>query len=132
MRWCILAAAFTFAASATDVRVALKDDPTIESGLTIVAIGKLLSESCAEIRPRYLRSISFARRLKKRALDLGYSSAEIETYLDSDPDKARVKANAREYLRRRGANFNEPETLCAVGVSEITGETSVGKFLRHR
>ena len=116
-------------AGVVNARVALQDDAMIEDGLQIVATGRMLVKGCEAISPRRLRAFSFVRSLQKRARDLGYSDAEIDQYLDSDRDKDRVKAKARKYLEARGVNFNEPETLCSVGLAEIQAETTVGRFL---
>jgi hypothetical protein len=115
-----------------EARVQLKDDPTIESGLKVVAIGKMLYRGCEQISPRRIKAFSFARSLQSRARGLGYSDAEIDAYLDSDVDKERVKSSARAYLRAKGVDFSKTSTLCSVGAAEIKEETAVGQFLRLR
>ncbi len=129
-----LGAAVTFALAATlaqaEARVPLSQDRQLEDGLTLVAIGHELTEACPEISPRYFKSLNFALGLQSRAKKLGYSDAEIEAYLDSAPDKARVEARARAYLEARGADFSQPATLCRVARAEIAQGTSVGGFLK--
>ncbi len=115
-----------------EARTKLQDDTTIENGLTVVAIGKLLYKGCDNISPRRIKAFSFARSLQSRARGLGYTDAEIDAYLDSETDKNRVKKKARTYLSSRGVDFDNPATLCSVGASEIKTETDVGKFLRLR
>lgn len=115
-----------------DARASLQSDTTIENGLVIVATGKMLYKGCDNITPRRIKAFSFARSLQLRARELGYSDAEIDAYLDSDTDKARVKSKARAYLKKQGADLSDPVSLCSVGASEIQSETSVGKFLRLR
>lgn len=119
-------------AGTVQARTALKDDPMIEDGLQIVATGKMLYRGCDAITPRRIKAFSFARSLQKRARALGYSDAEIDAYLDSEADKKRIKAKARNYLEGRGVDFKAPATFCKVGQSEIAKETAVGRFLRSR
>ena len=119
-------------ATGAEARVQLKDDATIEDGLKVVAIGKILYKGCEQIKPRRLKAFSFARSLQSRARALGYSDDEIDAYLDSDADKDRVKSKARAYLQARGVDFAKPATLCTVGAAEIQAETAVGRFLRWR
>ena len=122
--------ALTFITAGPGVaRASLAEDRIIDDGLTLVAIGRYLDKSCADIGPKYLKSYGFARSLQRRARELGYSDAEIEAFLDDDNEKARVKAQARAYLEAQGANFDEPATLCKVGRNEIANQTPVGKFL---
>lgn len=125
-------AIFVALAAPAEARVKLQDDKTIEDGLQVVAIAKLLYRGCDNITPRRIKAFSFARSLQSRARDLGYSDAEIDAYLDSDTDKARVKGKARAYLKARGVDFKTSAKLCSVGATEIRAETSVGQFLRLR
>jgi hypothetical protein len=119
------------AATTADARVALQDDPTLEDGLIKVAIGNYIRKGCKSISPRMIKAYTYARGLQKHARDLGYSDDEIDAYLDSDPDKERVKAQARVYLAERGASVSKPDTLCAVGRAEIAAESQIGRLLKE-
>jgi len=130
-RTALLFTAILMAGTASaEARVALKDDRTIENGLVIVAIGKVLYKTCNEITPRRIKAFGFARSLQSRAKSLGYTDAEIDAYLDSKKDKARVKAKAAAYLKSKGAKMDDPASICAVGRKEVAAQTGVGKFLR--
>lgn len=118
-------------AALAQARVPLPEDRAIEDGLTLVAIGNELRKNCDAVSPKYLKTYNFVRGLHSRAKSLGYSEAEIEAYLDSDPDKARVDARARAYLTARGVDYASPETFCTVARAEIANGTSVGNFLRE-
>ena len=109
---------------AAQARTALQDDPNIENGLVLVAAGKMLRDDCDDISPRYLKALAFARSLESRAKKLGYSRKEIEAYLDSRPDKNRVKAKARAWLTSKG------DDICAFGRAEIAGGTALGGLLK--
>ncbi|WP_159808261.1 DUF5333 domain-containing protein [Litoreibacter roseus] len=126
----ILAAALVASTASADARTRLQDDATIDNGLKIVAIGKMLTDKCSAIEPRRIKAFGFALSLQQRAKGLGYSDAEIDAYLDNDTEKKRIKSAARAYLRARGADFKKPETFCAVGKAEISNETKVGQYLR--
>ncbi|MEO1154741.1 MAG: DUF5333 domain-containing protein [Pseudomonadota bacterium] len=130
LRAAILALAFVGSAALAQARVPLPEDRAVEDGLTLVAIGNELRKNCEAVSPRYLKTYNFVRGLHSRAKSLGYSESEIEAYLDSDPDKARVDARARAYLVARGVDYDNPETFCTVARAEIERGTSVGSFLR--
>lgn len=117
-------------AVAAEARTRLQDDQVIEDGLRVVAIGKMLQRNCEAISPRRLKALSFALSLQRRARKMGYSDAEIDAYLDSEADKARIKAGARRYLEARGVEFENPSSFCTVGRGEIQNATNVGQFLR--
>ena len=125
-----LALALVGTAVLAQARVPLPEDRAIEDGLTLVAIGNELRKNCDAVSPKYLKTYNFVRGLHNRAKSLGYSEAEIEAYLDSDRDKARVDARARAYLIARGVDYGNPDTFCTVARAEIERGTSVGSFLR--
>ena len=130
VRSVVLALAFVGSAALAQARVPLPEDRAIEDGLTLVAIGNELRKNCDTVSPKYWKTYNFVRGLHSRARELGYSEAEIEAYLDSDPDKARVDARARAYLTARGVEYGNPDTFCTVARAEIERVTSVGSFLR--
>lgn len=130
LRAAIIALALVGSTALAQARVSLAEDRKVEDGLTLVAIGNELRKNCDAISPKYLKTYNFVRSLHTRAKSLGYSEAEIEAYLDSDPDKARVDARARAYLEARGVDYGNSETFCTVARAEISAETSVGSFLR--
>ena len=105
-------------------RTPLQDDATIENGLVMVAVGKMMRDECADISPRYIQAFSFAKSLESRAKKLGYTSDEIDAYLKSRDDKDRVKAKARAWIDARGGD------TCAVGRAEIEGGTMLGGLLK--
>lgn len=111
-------------ATAATARTPLQEDATIENGLVLVAVGKMMRDECADISPRYIPAFSFAKSLESRAKKLGYTRAEIDAYLKSKEDKARVKAKARAWIDARGGD------VCDVGRAEIADGTTLGGLLR--
>ncbi|MEM9434539.1 MAG: DUF5333 domain-containing protein [Pseudomonadota bacterium] len=126
-----LALAMIATPAIADARVALKDHKPIERGLVIVAIGDALRKNCTSISPRFLRAYGYARGLYNQARALGYSDSEIDAYLDSETDKARVREKARAYLVSKGVKMQEPASYCAVGRTEIERNSQIGVLLRE-
>ncbi len=118
--------------AAADARVALQDSKTIEDGLVIVAIGDALRKNCDTITPRVFRAYGYARKLYNQARALGYSDDEIDAYLDSEADKARVRGKAGAYLAKQGVKKDDPASYCAAGQSEIERNTQIGVLLRTK
>ncbi|MEL6167982.1 MAG: DUF5333 domain-containing protein [Pseudomonadota bacterium] len=111
-------------------RVALADDAELEAGLTVVAIGDMIRKSCDGISARPIRAYAYIWDLESRARSLGYSRDEIEAYIDSRPDKARIEAKARDWIVARGGDPARPSTYCAVGRGEIAVGSTVGRLLK--
>lgn len=109
---------------AAKARTPLQEDATIENGLVLVAVGKMMRDQCEEISPRYVRAYSFAKSLESRARGLGYTRDEIDAYLKSRSDKDRVKAKARQWIAAKGGE------VCEVARAEIASETTLGRLLR--
>ena len=130
-RTTVLLTAILMASTASaEARVALKDDSKIENGLTLFAIGDRLDETCSDISVREFKTKAYALSLFNHARGLGYSASEIDAYLDSEPDKKRIKNRAATYLKSKGADLNSPASICEVGKKEVADQTSVGRYLR--
>ena len=110
----------------------LRADQTIERGLLIVAIGDTVRDYCSDFEPRRIRGLAFLNGLVNRAMNLGYSLAEIRAYVDNDEEKSRVKALARQWLLEQGADFRRPETLCQVARNEIAKDSQIGRLIREK
>ncbi len=90
--------------------------------LLAAATGALTLATPAAARP--------ALRLKSRANALGYSDAEIRAYIESDAEKARMRAKGEAFLSQNGVRYGQPETFCAFGRSEIQKNSAIGALLR--
>ena len=77
-----------------------------------------------------MRAIGVLQRLKSRANALGYSDAEIRAYIESDAEKARMRAKGEAFLSQNGVRYGQPETFCAFGRSEIQKNSAIGALLR--
>ncbi|MBY6065145.1 DUF5333 domain-containing protein [Leisingera aquaemixtae] len=110
----------------------LREVQEIEDPLFAVAVAKEVSDYCEDISPRYLKGLVELRRLKARANELGYSDTEIRSYIESDAEKARMRAKGEELLAQNGVDYGEPETFCAYGRAEIEKNSAIGVLLRAK
>jgi hypothetical protein len=121
-----------FALLATPSLADLKDEREISEGLITIGIAYEISEVCPEIGARRLRGLNALLGLRSRAQAMGYSSAEIEAYIDNDTEKDRLEAIARGRLAKLGAARGDTSAHCAVGRSEIAKNSGIGRFLYNR
>jgi len=110
----------------------LRDVAEIEDPLFAVAVAKEVADHCDSIAPRYFKGLGELRRLKSRANALGYSDAEIRDYIESDDEKARMRAKGERLLAQNGVSYGEPETFCAYGRAEIEKNSAIGVLLRAK
>lgn len=108
----------------------LRDVKPINDGLAAVVIADEIRKACTKMSPRILRALSYIRSLESHAKALGYSDQEIEDFVDSKVEQARVKAMALDYLAKAGAKENDAETYCKIGRDEIAKRSIIGALLR--
>ena len=125
----LLALSLTIPAGAM-AKPSLRDVPEIENIIFAAALAHEVSRNCQSIKARRVKALGMAWRLKSRANKLGYSDAEIRAYVESDSEKARVRAKGERYLKANGVNYAKPETFCAFGQAEISKSSAVGALLR--
>lgn len=130
IRTLTLVAGFAVFAGATAVRGDLAEEPTITEGLIGVAIAYEIGERCDDIRARRFAGINYLLALKREALGLGYSDAEIDAFIDNDAAQESLEAEARQRLRNLGAVSGDWDTYCTVGRSEMAAGTIAGQLLR--
>lgn len=111
---------------------ALRDVPEIENGLFAVALADAVRDGCPAIDGRILRGLALLRQLRRIANDLGYSDADIRAYVESDAEKARMRAKGKRFLAQNGVTAANPETLCAFGRAEISRNSAIGALLRAK
>ena len=110
----------------------LRDVAEIENPLFAVAMAKEVADHCDSLAPRYFKGLGELRRLKSRANELGYSDGEIRSYIESDAEKARMRARLELMLAQNGVAYGEPETFCAFGRAEIKKNSAIGVLLRAK
>ncbi|MCC5969829.1 MAG: DUF5333 domain-containing protein [Pararhodobacter sp.] len=115
-----------------EVNAALRADTEIFNGLFVMGIAHGIRDTCPTIDARMLRANSLALSLYNRARSMGFSRDQIRSFLRDDDHKAELRAIVIEYYNQRGAQVEQPETICALGEAEIAAGTSAGALLRAR
>lgn len=108
----------------------LREVAEIDNGLMAIAIADEIRKSCDGIEPRMLRAISQINTLERKARDLGYSKDEIDDYVTSKAEKARMRQKAETWLASQGVNVRDRGALCQFGRDQIAAGGPIGYFLR--
>ena len=101
----------------------------VTEGLIQTAIAYEIDRVCDELDGRRLQGIAYLWSLHGQARRLGYSSDEIDAFIDDDAEKDRLEGIARERLSGMGAVEGDPATYCAIGRAEIASGSQVGRLL---
>jgi hypothetical protein len=126
----VTALALTVSAAASTARPPLSQVAEIDDALMAVAIADDIRKRCDGIEARMFRAFLTIQSLEARARDLGYSEAEIEDYVTSKAEKARMRDKALNWLAARGVDGSDDAALCAYGRAAIAREDAVGRLLR--
>jgi len=102
----------------------------VTEGLIAAAIAYEIGDKCDALDARLIAGIAFLQRLKSYAQGLGYSSAEIDVFIDDEAAKDRLEAIARARLAAMGGVVGQWDTYCAVGRSEMASGSQIGRLLR--
>lgn len=128
----LLAALMAVSPMSAAAKPPLSDVPEIEDPLFAIAMAKEVADHCDSISARLFKGIGELRRLRSRANALGYADAEIRAYIESDTEKARMRAKGETLLRNSGVSYENPETFCAFGRTEIEKNSAIGVLLRAK
>lgn len=133
MRNVLLVASAVFAfGGVAQAKQPMSDVPEIENVLYAAAVAYEISEICDGISARRMKALGDAWKLRSIANNLGHSDSEIKDYIESDAQKARMRAKGEAYLKSKGAIYGQPETFCAVGRAEIAKNSAIGALLRAK
>jgi len=110
----------------------LARNDAINDQLFAAAVGDRIRKECPTISARLFLVWRKAEALEAYALDQGYTADQIEAYLESEADKARLEARALSYLAERGARPGDAAAHCRVGEAEIAANSPIGELLRSR
>jgi hypothetical protein len=124
-----LVAALSFGGSA-HAKPPLRDVAEIDTALMHVAIADAIRKSCDGINARLIRAYTELNRLKSLASDMGYTDEEVEAYVTSKDEKARMKTKAEQYLEANGVRPNDIPALCRFGQEQMQAQTLIGQLLR--
>jgi len=114
----------------TDPFQPLREDARMHEGLTVIAVGRQVHEACPSIEARLLRALSFAETLNNHAETLGYSRSDVRAYIDSRAEQDRYTEVAKAYFEQRGYDWDDAESVCALGRAEIAARSQIGRLLR--
>lgn len=107
----------------------LAQEKYVNDRLIAARVADRVRRECPSINARIVYAWSQARALKRYAENKGYSSSEIDAFLDSKQDKARIYAAAEDYLTRNGARKGDAESFCRIGRNEIASKSVAGSLL---
>ncbi|MGH1329965.1 MAG: DUF5333 domain-containing protein [Paracoccaceae bacterium] len=124
---CVLALGATGSALALPP---LGSDQHVHDQLLAGFIGDEIDRSCGSITARKLLALRKLYELRDYALAKGYSRAQVKAFVEDPQEKAKMKAEASQYLIAAGATPGEPKTYCAVGYAEISAKSLTGQLLR--
>lgn len=117
---------------APDANAGLGQETEITEGLITVGIAYEISKKCDSLGGRRLRAMNYLLGLRSRAIEIGYSSSEIDAFIDNDSEKDRLEAIAHARLASMGAVAGRGDTFCTVGRSEMAQVTEIGKLLHDK
>lgn len=110
--------------------VPINEEPAIIDTLLQGFIGDAIDDNCDTIEARKLRALGELNKLRDKALEMGYSAAEIRALVTSKEEKAKGKALAAEWLAAKGAEPGNQARYCEIGEEEIAKESLIGYLLR--
>lgn len=122
----------TAGAGAASALPPLSQHSEINEGLLAIGIADEVRKRCDRIAPRYVAAFNYLRSLQRKAGDLGYSDAEIDNYVNSDAEKAKMRARGEAVLAAAGVRKDTPDTYCTYGLAEIKKGSLIGSFLRAK
>lgn len=125
-------AALGFLIAATPGWAGLADETDINEALVAIAAADKIRRECDTIGGRMFKAQSFANDLKDVARARGYSDAEIDAYLDSRDERAKVRAQRNVYFESHGASNLDPASLCVLGHAEIARKSRIGHLLKAK
>ncbi len=110
----------------------LSQQSEINEGLLAIGIADEVRKRCEAIAPRYVTALTYLRSLENKAEAMGYSADEIDAYVTSKAEKAKMRARGEAILAESGVRKDAPETYCTYGLAEIAKGSLIGSFLRAR
>ena len=132
-------AAFTLAltgviapATSAQAREPLRDVPEIDQSMLWVAIANEVGKRCDTLDRRMAKGFLVLYQLRDKALSMGYTPEEIEAYVTSDEEKARMRKLGEAYAKSNGLNPDDTADLCKLGEIEIARNSQIGVLLREK
>ena len=108
----------------------LPDETHITEGLIAISMADTVRKECPTISAQWIPAMLYLSSLKEHAIQLGYSTSEIKTFIKDKNEKERLLKVARTRLAKLGALSDVPSSYCVLGLKEIETGSAIGKLLR--
>ena len=106
-----------------------RENARIVNSLVAAMVAEGLRRGCPSLHARFFVALRKAKALERYALSLGYSREQIDAFITSPEEKARIIALARAYAAEKGVVEGDKETYCRLGREEIAKGTLTGQLL---
>jgi len=130
MRWICVFVFSLVLANPVAAKPPLNTVAEIDNGLMVIAIADEIRNRCDGINARMLRAVGRISALKNKAKSMGYSEKEIDAYVTSKAEKARMRSKAERYLAGQGVPKGDLDALCRFGKAQIAQGGAIGTLLR--
>ncbi len=121
---------FVMIATVAVAKPALRDVPSVDGALLAVGLADEIRKQCPNISARYIKALRFVNGVRDKALNMGYSDAEIDADRKSGAEKSRFKAEGKSYLAANGVQVGNPQSYCTLGRAEIKKSSQIGALLK--
>ena len=130
----ILAATLSaaLAAGSAAAKPPLRDVAAIDDGLLAVGVADEIRNLCDSIDARMMTALMRLQGLKSEARSRGYTDKEIERYVTSKAEKARMRRRGEAYLAANGVTLGDKASYCRLGKQEIAKGSAIGSLLKAR
>jgi len=131
----LAAAPFTVAAaqSQAEVNDALRANSAIYNGLFTAAVIHHVAQTCDTLQgPNRASRLAYFLGLYRQARALGYSRAQIESFVNDEAEQAQMRVLVYRHLEGQGFAPTDAAAVCAYGRQEIEKGSSVGRRLSER
>lgn len=125
-----IALAFTLIAAPALALEPINQEKHINETLLMGFVARAIDDNCDSISARKLRGLGELMSLKDYALDKGYSREVVTAFVEDDAEKARRKAEAAAWLKKKGAVPGQAAAYCTIGAEEIAKGSLIGQLLR--
>jgi hypothetical protein len=120
------------AAGAAAGKPPLRDVSIVDDGLLAVGVADEIRTNCDQIDARMITALVRLRSLKSEARSMGYTEEEIEDYVTSKTEKARMRKRGEAYLKANGVIPGNKSGYCSLGKKEIAKGSAIGTLLKAR
>ena len=124
--------ALTAGMGAATAQSGLHNETDINQKLLIVSVADKINRACDSIGARYFKAHAFVKNLKAEAESRGYSSYEIDRYIEDKANRAEMRKRRNAYFKSKGASNLDPQSLCVLGRAEISQNTQIGVLLKAK